>query len=103
MTINPFTVVSFKHLMMFECVFMRQCFLIYNTFVSSDPEDVDVFVGGVMENAVEGGVVGPLFSCLIGDQFMRWKTGDRFWFERDDPVTGFTEGKACNNPYIINY
>lgn len=58
-----------------------------------DPEDIDVYVAGLLETPVPGGIVGPLFSCLIGHQFMRFKVGDRYWFENDDPVTGFTEGQ----------
>ena len=45
------------------------------------------------ERVVEGGIVGPTFACLIGEQFEALKKGDRFWYERPDSITGFTRGK----------
>ena len=39
-----------------------------------------------------GATVGPTFACIIGRQFSNARAGDRFWFERDDPVVGFTPG-----------
>ena len=36
---------------------------VYNTV-----DDIDIYVGGVGETSVKGGVVGPTFACLISDQ-----------------------------------
>jgi len=52
-------------------------------------EDVDLFVGGLLETAEEG-ILGPTFLCLVGDQFQRLKTGDRFWYENSGEQA-FTE------------
>ncbi|XP_078681743.1 myeloperoxidase-like [Branchiostoma floridae x Branchiostoma belcheri] len=49
--------------------------------VYSHVDDIDVFVGGLAEESVPGGVVGPTFACLIGLQFQNLRKGDRFWFE----------------------
>lgn len=45
------------------------------------PGNIDVFVGGILEDQVPGGKVGPLFRCLLVEQFKRLRDGDRFWYE----------------------
>lgn len=45
------------------------------------PGNIDVFVGGILEDQVPGGKIGPLFRCLLVEQFKRLRDGDRFWYE----------------------
>ncbi|KAI3386572.1 hypothetical protein SNEBB_009488 [Seison nebaliae] len=54
-------------------------------------DDVDLFVGGLAESHMPGGSIGPTFACIFGDAFERMKKGDRFYFEIDDSLTGFTQ------------
>ncbi|XP_059827383.1 eosinophil peroxidase-like [Hypanus sabinus] len=51
------------------------------------PENIDVWVGGISEPFVEGGRVGPLFTCLIGQQYKNLRDGDRFWWENEGVFT----------------
>ncbi|XP_073784112.1 thyroid peroxidase isoform X3 [Danio rerio] len=45
------------------------------------PDNVDVWLGGLLERPLSGARTGPLFSCLIGKQMKKLRDGDRFWWE----------------------
>ena len=44
-------------------------------------DDVDLWIGGLAEAHVNGGLVGETFNAIIADQFIRARDGDRFFFE----------------------
>ncbi|XP_064164290.1 eosinophil peroxidase-like isoform X1 [Anguilla rostrata] len=51
------------------------------------PANIDVWLGGVAEPFVPGGRVGPLFACLIANQFQKIRQGDRLWWQNKDVFT----------------
>jgi len=61
--------------------------------------NIDLWVGGLAEDHVRGGSVGPLFSRILTDQFTRLRDGDRFWYQRD--LTGadlqFVQGSKLSD------
>jgi peroxidase len=44
-------------------------------------DNIDLRVGGLSEDHVAGGSVGPLLRTIIADQFERLRDGDRFWYQ----------------------
>ncbi|CAG5131333.1 unnamed protein product, partial [Candidula unifasciata] len=55
--------------------------------------DIDLFTGMLHEPA-DTGLVGPTIRCILRIQFFRLKYGDRFFFNNDEPSSGFTNGKC---------
>ncbi|XP_037077777.1 LOW QUALITY PROTEIN: peroxidasin homolog [Pollicipes pollicipes] len=45
------------------------------------PDNVDLWIGGMLEEHAPGAKMGPTFVCLLADQFRRLRDGDRFWYE----------------------
>ena len=54
-------------------------------------DDVDLFIGGLTESSVPGALVGPTFQCLVGDQFKRTMSGDRYFYDNGASPGKFTE------------
>ena len=51
------------------------------------PDNIDVWVGSLLEEKVDGGRVGPTTQCLLVEQFKRLRDGDRFWYENPSVLT----------------
>lgn len=47
-------------------------------------------VGLLLEKHVEGAMVGPTARCLIADGFLRFKAGDRYFYDTQDKSGSFT-------------
>ena len=45
-----------------------------------DIDNIDSFIGGLAENHLPGSSVGPLFSKIIAEQFVRTRDGDRLFY-----------------------
>ncbi len=58
--------------------------------------NVDFYVGILAELPITDGILGPVGTCIIADQFVRLKRGDRFWYETRDPLLRFTLGQYVN-------
>ncbi|MDJ0798870.1 MAG: peroxidase family protein [Calothrix sp. MO_167.B12] len=55
--------------------------------VYDSPDDIDLWVGGLAEDPVNGGLVGETFHAIIKDQFIRLRDGDRFWYQKPGVFT----------------
>ncbi|KAK5973493.1 hypothetical protein GCK32_003995, partial [Trichostrongylus colubriformis] len=55
--------------------------------IYGDPANVDLWVGGIVEQRLPDALMGPTFACIIGDQFRRLRDGDRFWYENEGIFT----------------
>lgn len=58
--------------------------------IYSHPDDIDLWSAGISEYPLEGGTLGPTFSCLLAQQFSNLRRGDRFWYENDGFPSSFT-------------
>nr|XP_019940342.1 PREDICTED: thyroid peroxidase [Paralichthys olivaceus] len=50
-------------------------------------DNIDVWLGGLVEKFLPGSRTGPLFACLIGKQMRALRDGDRFWWEAEGMFT----------------
>lgn len=68
-----------------------------NYFLTDDyrnqVDDVDLYIAGLSETPVEGGLLGATFSCILSHQFRDIKNGDRLWHENGGNFTVFDPGK----------
>ncbi|XKL60530.1 hypothetical protein PGB90_007587 [Kerria lacca] len=56
-------------------------------------DDVDLIVGVISELPVKDAMVGPTLQCIIGEQFIRSKIGDRFFYDNQKQSGAFTNAQ----------
>lgn len=61
--------------------------------VYAHPADVDLFVGGLLEKPAFGAIVGPTFQCIIIQQFMELRYGDRFFYDNGGMTHSFSHAQ----------
>ncbi|APZ91443.1 peroxidase family protein [Fuerstiella marisgermanici] len=44
-------------------------------------DNIDLWIGGLAEDHVDGSSVGETFQTILADQFTRLRDGDRFWYQ----------------------
>ena len=52
-------------------------------------DDIDLFIAGSYEKKMRDAMVGPVFGCIIGEQFRRLRAGDRYWYEDGNQAGAF--------------
>uniref|UniRef100_A0A6P7F5B2 Peroxidase-like n=1 Tax=Diabrotica virgifera virgifera TaxID=50390 RepID=A0A6P7F5B2_DIAVI len=53
-------------------------------------DDVDLLIGGLLEKPLQGSLVGQTFSCILADQFVRTRRGDRYFYLNSQQPKPFT-------------
>ncbi|XP_077991222.1 peroxidasin homolog [Glandiceps talaboti] len=51
------------------------------------PGNIDLWIAGMVEDALPDGLLGPTFTCILAKQFQRTRNGDRFWYENPGVFT----------------
>lgn len=55
-------------------------------------DDIDFYVGILLENRMNDSMVGPTGGCVIADGFRRIRNGDRFFYDVPGQPGSFTRG-----------
>ncbi len=64
-------------------------------------DTVDLFVGGLAEEPLPGGLIGPTFGCILANTFVAVRDGDRFFFENIFNKKQINEIKRVNLAHVI--
>lgn len=60
--------------------------------IYGEVDDIELYIGGILETPVNDALVGPTFQCLIAEGFYRYKYGDRFFYEHKNVMGQFNKG-----------
>ena len=73
--------------------------------IYDDVDDIDLWVGGLAENHVDGGMLGAVFAAIVSDQFTRLRDGDRFWYQNgqfEDEWLAYIEASTLSDIIMRN-
>lgn len=56
-------------------------------------EDIDLIVGGISEKVHGDSLFGPTLSCIISDQFLRTRHGDRYYYKNENQPLPFSRAQ----------
>uniref|UniRef100_A0A0N4ZAV5 peroxidase n=1 Tax=Parastrongyloides trichosuri TaxID=131310 RepID=A0A0N4ZAV5_PARTI len=59
-------------------------------------ENIDMYIGSLLEDPVDGAMFGPTLLCVVGKQFKNLRDGDRFYYENKKIFTP-EQIEAINN------
>ena len=77
-----------------SCNYNFGIFFFLFDLLTSHPDDIDLFSGGIVEPLAYGGLVGETFNCLMSEVFVNLKYGDRFFYETKNQKHSFMEGRS---------
>ncbi|XP_062125427.1 LOW QUALITY PROTEIN: peroxidase [Drosophila sulfurigaster albostrigata] len=61
----------------------------------ASPDDVELNVGGTVEFHLPESIFGPTMQCIIAKQFLNTRRGDRFFFEHENHLSGFSRSQLA--------
>lgn len=64
-------------------------------------DNIDVWVGGLAEDPIQGSHLGELFHLIVKTQFEALRDGDRFWYERKLNSSELAEVQATRLSDVI--
>ena len=53
--------------------------------VARSPLDLDLWIGALAEDPLDGALVGETFHAILSEQFLALRDGDRLWYARQLP------------------
>jgi peroxidase len=72
-------------------IFIQQLIERFKKLYSS-VDDIDLFIAGVNEAKPRNSYVGPTFQCIIANQFLNLKRGDRYFYDLQGQPGSFSKG-----------
>lgn len=69
--------------------------------VYGDIDNIDVWVGLLMEDPMEGAIFGETLMKILKDQFLALRDGDRFFFENDSGLK-YSEKNMIRNTLMVD-